>query len=312
MKKIKDSSKEILFLSKSENINSPFTNLESIDHEKEYKFSNNINSMDNLLKKCSKNVPCFKKVKFLTKQKKISFIVLNKKQKRKKNKRNNSFSNGRWTKDERNKFAYALWKFGSDWKKIGQYITTRSTFQIVSHAQKYLMKLKTNEYIIQKGLDIQELNWEDCFKCLKQNLNDAELFFVLTSIECDIGDNNRMTNKYLEKKCLMLKENFNSLKECLGLSMFNEFRNNNNFNKSLFNYNELNIFNSEENKNNLISLNEYSNDNDTGEQFNEIINLKNDNYFGIKNNEYESFDNISISSIDNNNIFDFKTEMNII
>lgn len=312
MKKIKDSSKEILFLSKSENINSPFTNLESIDHEKEYKFSNNINSMDNLLKKCSKNVPCFKKVKFLTKQKKISFIVLNKKQKRKKNKRNNSFSNGRWTKDERNKFAYALWKFGSDWKKIGQYITTRSTFQIVSHAQKYLMKLKTNEYIIQKGLDIQELNWEDCFKCLKQNLNDAELFFVLTSIECDIGDNNRMTNKYLEKKCLMLKENFHSLKEYLGLSMFNEFRNNNNFNKSLFNYNELNIFDSEENKNNLISLNEYSNDNDTGEQFNEIINLKNDNYFGIKNNEYESFDNISISSIDNNNIFDFKTEMNII
>ena len=94
--------------------------------------------------------------------------------------------------------------------------------------------------------------------------------------------------------------------------MFNEFRNNNNFNKSLFNYNELNIFDSEENKNNLISLNEYSNDNDTGEQFNEIINLKNDNYFGIKNNEYESFDNISISSIDNNTIFDFKTEMNII
>ena len=116
------------------------------------------------------------------------------------------------------------------------------------------MKLKSNEYIIQKGLDIQKLNWEECFKCLKQNLNDAELFFVLTSIERDIGDNNRMSNKYLKKKCLVIKENFHWLKEYLGLAKFNEFRNNNNFNKSIFNHNELNIFNKEENENNLIIL----------------------------------------------------------
>ena len=312
MKKIKDPSKKVLFLSNSEDSNSPFTNLKPIEHEKEYKFTNNINSMDNLLKKSSKNVPCFKKAKFLTKQKKFFFKVLNEKQKRKINKKNNSFSNGRWTKEERNKFAYSLWKFGTDWKKIRQYITSRSIFQIISHSQKYLMKLKSNEYIIQKGLDIQKLNWEECFKCLKQNLNDAELFFVLTSIECDIGDNNRMSNKYLKKKCLVIKENFHWLKEYLGLAKFNEFRNNNNFNKSISNHNEFNIFNTEENKNNLISLNEYSNDNDSGDPFNDIINLKNDNYFEIKNNEYESFDNISLLSINNNNIFDINKEMNII
>lgn len=313
MKKIKDPSKKILFLSNSEDSNSPFINLKPIEHEKEYKFSNNINSMDNLLKKSPKNVPCFKKAKFLIKQKKFFFKVLNGKQKRKINKNNNSFSNGRWTKEERNKFAYSLWKFGTDWKKIRQYITSRSIFQIISHSQKYLMKLKSNEYIIQKGLNIQKLNWEECFKCLKQNLNDAELFFVITSVECDIGDNNRMSNKYLKKKCLVIKENFHWLKEYLGLAIFNEFRNNNNFNKSIFNHNELNIFNNKENENNLISLNECSNDNDSGDLFNEIINLKNDNYyFGIKNNEYESFDNISLLSINNNNIFDINKEMNII
>lgn len=49
---------------------------------------------------------------------------------------------GRWTNEEHNKFLEGMEKFGKNWKKIQQYIGTRSGTQIRSHAQKYFMKQK--------------------------------------------------------------------------------------------------------------------------------------------------------------------------
>ena len=48
---------------------------------------------------------------------------------------------GRWTKDEQRKFVEALQIYGKNWKKIEQYLETRSGSQIRSHAQKYFKKL---------------------------------------------------------------------------------------------------------------------------------------------------------------------------
>ena len=49
---------------------------------------------------------------------------------------------GRWTKDEHRKFIEAICKFGNEWKKVQQYIKTRSSTQSRSHAQKFFLRLK--------------------------------------------------------------------------------------------------------------------------------------------------------------------------
>ena len=49
-----------------------------------------------------------------------------------------NLSNGRWTRQERIKFAEAIYRFGMDWKKIKEYIATRNVKQLRSHAQKFL------------------------------------------------------------------------------------------------------------------------------------------------------------------------------
>ena len=51
-----------------------------------------------------------------------------------------NLSNGRWTRQERIKFAEAIYRFGMDWKKIKEYIATRNVKQLRSHAQKFLYK----------------------------------------------------------------------------------------------------------------------------------------------------------------------------
>ena len=49
---------------------------------------------------------------------------------------------GRWTKDEHKAFLKGLQKFGRDWRKIEEYIGSRSGAQIRSHAQKYFIKMQ--------------------------------------------------------------------------------------------------------------------------------------------------------------------------
>ena len=131
-----------------------------------------------------------------------------------------NLSNGRWTRQERIKFAEAIYRFGMDWKKIKEYIATRNIKQLRSHAQKFLYKLKNDKFIEKKGLDFKKMNWQQSLKYLKEKLTGQELLDVLYSIETEMEDNKRMTERYLERKRIRLKKdtNLNTNNESLNSS----------------------------------------------------------------------------------------------
>jgi SHAQKYF class myb-like DNA-binding protein len=52
-----------------------------------------------------------------------------------------NINNGRWTDEEHERFCQALKMYGKDWNQIQDYIGTRTSAQIRSHAQKYFSKL---------------------------------------------------------------------------------------------------------------------------------------------------------------------------
>ena len=54
------------------------------------------------------------------------------------------FNKGRWTKEEHVRFMEGLKLYGKDWKKVQEYVGTRSSTQARSHAQKVLPKLGNN------------------------------------------------------------------------------------------------------------------------------------------------------------------------
>ncbi len=53
---------------------------------------------------------------------------------------------GRWTKTEHKRFMEALKLFGKDWKKVQEYVGTRTTTQARSHAQKYFSKAGREDF----------------------------------------------------------------------------------------------------------------------------------------------------------------------
>lgn len=54
---------------------------------------------------------------------------------------NNEGNAGRWSKHEHKRFLEALSLYKKDWKKVQQYVGTRTTTQVRSHAQKHFAKL---------------------------------------------------------------------------------------------------------------------------------------------------------------------------
>lgn len=63
------------------------------------------------------------------------------KEKKDKQENNGNAVQGRWHKNEHDRFIDAIKKFGKDWKSVEQYIETRSGSQIRSHAQKFFNRI---------------------------------------------------------------------------------------------------------------------------------------------------------------------------
>ena len=127
-----------------------------------------------------------KQIKFiLTKEETPSFNLLQKKTLPKINEIKSEITNsngGRWNKDEQKRFAEAVLKYGNDWKQIQNHIYSRNITQVLSHAEKLLMKLKDNNFIKNKGLE-QSLSWTKVMNYLRSILTYEELKEVLFSVE---------------------------------------------------------------------------------------------------------------------------------
>ena len=54
-------------------------------------------------------------------------------------------SNGRWTRQEHQRFLEGLQKFGKEWKKVAAYVKSRTVVQTRTHAQKYFQKVTKSQ-----------------------------------------------------------------------------------------------------------------------------------------------------------------------
>jgi SHAQKYF class myb-like DNA-binding protein len=55
--------------------------------------------------------------------------------------------NGRWTDEEHVKFIEAIFIYGNEWKKVQNYLKTRTSSQARSHAQKFFLKLRKDLHL---------------------------------------------------------------------------------------------------------------------------------------------------------------------
>lgn len=80
------------------------------------------------------------------------------------------YKSGRWTRVEHFKFLEALQKFGKEWQKVQRHVSSRSSTQARSHAQKFFGKLE------KKGLTLEQfLRDLDLEKLGKQLLQSGKL-----------------------------------------------------------------------------------------------------------------------------------------
>ena len=89
--------------------------------------------------------------------------------------------NGRWSLEEQKLFVDSALEFGSDWKKIHDKFSTRNITQIRSHAQKFLMKLKENSFLKEKGLK-NDFCWSKAISHLKSKLTNDEIKNIFYSL----------------------------------------------------------------------------------------------------------------------------------
>jgi len=166
-----------------------------------------------------KKEPPSKKVKFvLTKpEPPISFLQ------KKTNQNNNITSSnseteesngGRWSKEEQTRFAEAVYKFGNDWKRIQRHVGTRNITQIRSHAQKFLMKLKENKFLQNRGFQLKQ-SWTKVMNSIRASLNSDELKTVLFSVEQGEERKKSKKNQQISENVAppkeILKQNFKQL-----------------------------------------------------------------------------------------------------
>lgn len=147
-------------------------------------------------------------VKFLTK--KIGYFNVeslgkyNKKAKEKKFARE-----GRWSKEEQEKFLEGITLYGTNWKKIKALVKTRTSIQICSHAQKFFSRMKAckDEKL---GLDFtlnSVCSIADMINQIKSINNNYNIIEVLNHLKAKINNKSNL-NYEIFKKTKYIEENF--------------------------------------------------------------------------------------------------------
>ena len=173
---------------------------------------------------------------------------------------------GRWSKNESIKFIKAYVNFGKDYVLIQKYIGSRNSTQIISHAQKFFMKLKK---LKNNDFDFSDDNiktlW-DIFQLIEaknKNNIDKEEYIINTLISlCENIPKNE--DNYLNKNNKLKYRNIRKAKEekvDTNISSLNNEKNGKTDNYDEFSQNRNNnedkklIFENDEINNNLIKSN---------------------------------------------------------
>jgi SHAQKYF class myb-like DNA-binding protein len=192
---------------------------------------------------------------------------------------------GRWSQEEQDRFLKGCYFFKNDWEKIKEYIKTRTIPQIRSHAQKYLIKI-CRKYSIRlskkkfsnrqsKHLDITKIPYKG-----KSNISNMSIY------EKNILE---MFNYYNRE---VLKDETtpgsdNNEEQIKNIQLYNNYNipsNNNKFDQTSFNINNLNnVSNIDINKNIIEKENTIEKNFDTNE------NLQINNNFSYSVNQLQSF-----------------------
>ena len=144
--------------------------------------------------------------------------------------KNEFLNRGRWTNKEHAKFIEALVKSRKNWKKMEKCVSTRTSSQIRSHAQKFLLKLKT--FKSQKlNLDFsnyQIKNLSDIIRIIKETkenkeCDDKNLIDNLITLSEEISVEGMELNK-IKRKPRPLKKKFKIEEEKKSI-IFNEIKN---------------------------------------------------------------------------------------
>lgn len=132
--------------------------------------------------------------------------------------------NGRWSLEEQMLFVDAALEFGSNWKKIQEKFSTRTITQIRSHAQKFLMKLKVNAYLKEKGLEY-DFCWSKAITYLKSVLSDDEIKNIFYSLCVENKKRNIKENLFIDKYNMKNDEYIKKGKD--NIQYLNSYKNNN-------------------------------------------------------------------------------------
>ena len=130
---------------------------------------------------------------------------------------NNNTSNGRWSQKEHLSFIKGCLLYGNNWKKIQNYIQTRTCLQIRSHSQKYFYKLN-KKYKTENLNNI--LNQDELDKLANKNkfnnkdMENAEKYILTlfngnkdkTKDKDNFEDNNDNDINFIKKKKKSMKK----------------------------------------------------------------------------------------------------------
>ena len=119
---------------------------------------------------------------------------LEKKSKDNKKTNNNNHSDGRWNLEEHIRFIKGCLLYGNDWKKIEKYVKTRTSTQIRSHAQKFLIKLK-------KKYDIYDENKQLKYFDNNDDIIQKDIYFFVKNLK----SNDQIENEMEKIEIILLK-----------------------------------------------------------------------------------------------------------
>ena len=274
-------------------------------------------------------------VKFITK-KNCYFKVEDLNASKKKSLDNIITNEGRWSKEEHNKFLEGIVLYGINWKKVKTMIGSRTSIQVRSHAQKFYYKMKTckDEKL---GIDFTSdsiCNIRDMIKQIKNNNSNYNIInvFKYLTYKCDNLEKSRKKNALNKNKTIDLKKNeINNQSNIISLKENNYNIDGNNcfFNQNKNNINEQKKIKEKQNFNdngssnvlkinnqnniinilqNLLTMNYYSN------LYNFILsNNYNTSNYDITNNVNKLLNNylLSNNSFNNSNIFNEKVLLSL-